>query len=66
MANSAKNDNKPSFWTGVKAEWNKITWPNKDQLTKQTIAVVVITVVLGLVITLLDTGLQYGVNLLSM
>ena len=66
MANSAKKENKPSFWTGVKAEWNKITWPNKDQLTKQTIAVIVITVVLGIVITLLDTGLQYGVNLLSM
>ncbi len=66
MANSGKNENKPSFWMGVKAEWNKISWPNKDQLTKQTIAVIVITVVLGIVITLLDTGLQYGVNLLSM
>jgi len=66
MANSAKNENKPSFWTGVKAEWNKITWPGKDQLTKQTIAVISITIVLGIVITLLDTLLQYGVNLLSL
>ena len=66
MADSAKKENKPSFWAGVKAEWNKITWPNKEQLTKQSIAVIVVTIIVGLVITLLDTGLQYGVNLLSM
>jgi preprotein translocase subunit SecE len=65
MADSVK-ENKPSFFDGVKAEWNKIIWPDKDQLTKQTVAVIAVTIVLGLVIALLDTGLQYGVNLLSM
>ena len=58
--------NKPSFWTGVKSEFKKITWPSKDDLTKQTIAVVIVTVILGAVIALLDTALQYGVNLLSL
>ena len=66
MGDSAKNENKPSFWDGVKSEFAKISWPGKDQLTKQTIAVVAITIVIGVVITLLDTALQYGVNLLSM
>ena len=66
MANSVKNENKPSFWDGVKAEWNKITWPSKDQLTKQSLVVVAVTVVMGFAITLLDTGLQYLVSLLSM
>ncbi len=65
MADSAK-ENKISFFDGVKAEWNKIIWPSKDQLTKQTIAVVAVTVVVGVIISLLDTALQYGVNLLSM
>ncbi len=65
MADSVK-ENKPSFFDGVKAEWNKIIWPDKDQLTKQTVAVIAVTIVLGIVIALLDTGLQYGVNLLSM
>ncbi|MBR5359781.1 MAG: preprotein translocase subunit SecE [Lachnospiraceae bacterium] len=65
MADSAK-ENKISFFDGVKAEWGKIIWPNKDQLTKQTIAVVIVTIVVGVVISLLDTALQYGVNLLSM
>ena len=65
MADSVK-ENKPSFFDGVKAEWNKIIWPDKDQLTKQTLAVIAVTIVLGVVIALLDTGLQYCVNLLSM
>ena len=65
MADSAK-ENKVSFFDGVKAEWSKIIWPGKEQLTKQTIAVVVTTVIVGIIISLLDTALQYGVNLLSM
>lgn len=64
MTDSAK-ENKVSFFDGVKAEWNKIIWPAKDQLTKQTIAVIAVTVVVGVIISLLDTALQYGVNLLS-
>ncbi len=65
MADSAK-ENKVSFFDGVKAEWGKIIWPNKDQLTKQTIAVIITTIIVGVIISLLDTALQYGVNLLSM
>ncbi len=65
MADSAK-ENKVSFFDGVKAEWGKIIWPNKDQLTKQTIAVIITTILVGVIISLLDTALQYGVNMLSM
>ena len=65
MADAAK-ENKVSFLDGVKAEWGKIVWPNKDQLTKQTVAVIITTIVVGVIISLLDTALQYGVNLLSM
>ncbi len=66
MANVAKNENKPSFLAGVKAEWNKISWPGKDMLTKQTVAVIIVTILLGVLIAVLDTGLQYGINLLSL
>jgi preprotein translocase subunit SecE len=68
MGDSAKPDkaSKPSFFTGVKAEFKKISWPDKDQLLKQSVAVVCISVVLGFIITLLDTILQYGINFLTM
>lgn len=57
---------KPSFFKGVKAEFKKISWPDKNKLLKQSVAVVSISVVLGLLISVLDTIIQYGVNFLTM
>ena len=48
MGDSAKSGgtSKPvKFWDGVKAEFKKITWPDKDALLKQSVAVVIISVV---------------------
>ncbi|MCM1040596.1 MAG: preprotein translocase subunit SecE [Roseburia sp.] len=68
MGDSVKSDNTPKpvkFWNGVKAEFKKITWPDKDSLFKQSVAVVVISIVLGAIITVLDFALQYGVDFLT-
>ncbi|MBO5552421.1 MAG: preprotein translocase subunit SecE [Lachnospiraceae bacterium] len=51
-----------SFWKGVKAEFSKIIWPTKETLTKQSVAVVTITVVTAVLIAVIDRGLQYGIN----
>ena len=61
-----KKENKTSFFKGVKAEFKKISWPDKTKLFKQSVAVVCISVVLGLLISVLDTIIQYGVNFLTM
>ena len=53
---------KKSWFKGLKAEFKKIIWPDKDSLVKQSAAVVVITIVLGAVIALLDTVIKYGVD----
>ena len=55
---------KESWFTGLKAEFQKIIWPTKEALVKQTTAVVVTSVILGLIIALLDTVFQYGVSVL--
>ena len=55
-----------AFFKGVKAEFKKISWPDKNKLFKQSVAVVCISVVLGLLISVLDTIIQYGVNFLTM
>ena len=55
-----------NFLKGVKAEFKKISWPDKTKLFKQSVAVVCISVVLGLLISVLDTIIQYGVNFLTM
>lgn len=50
------NDKKPSFWQGVKREWNKIIWVSKEDLMKETGVVVVISLLMGLIITAVDSG----------
>ena len=64
-AKSAGTSKVAKFWSGVKAEFKKITWPDRDALIKQSIAVVIISVVIGAIITILDFGLQYGVDFLT-
>ena len=49
------------FFKGVKTEFKKISWPDATTSLKQSVSVVV-----GLIITLLDTVIQYGVSFLSM
>ncbi len=51
-----------SFWNGVKSEFSKIIWPTREKLTRQSVAVVVITVITAALIAVLDRGLQYGIN----
>ena len=63
--NSAKNAGqakKKSFFQGVKQEWKKIVWPTRDDLTKQTALVIVISVVMGSIITLFDSAALQLVN----
>ena len=42
------------FLNGIKAEFKKIVWPNKNDIVKQTIAVISSSIVLGIIISILD------------
>lgn len=61
-ANNTENAPKKSFFKGVKSEFKKIIWPDKQTLAKQSAAVVTISVVLGVVISILDVAIQYGIE----
>ena len=56
---------KPDFFKGVKAEYNKIIWPNKEDLIKQTIAVITVSLILGLLIVSMDWLIRNGLELLQ-
>ena len=64
MGETASNEKAPKtdFIKGLKAEFNKIIWPDKDTLTKETV-VVVSTVILGIVIAALDLIIKFGLNI---
>ncbi len=46
---------KKSKFKSLKSEFKKITWPDRPTLIKQTIAVLVISIVIGAVIVGVDT-----------
>ncbi len=60
------NTEKKGFAESLKAEFGKIVWPNKATLGKQSVAVTIISVILGLIIALLDTVIQYAINFITM
>ena len=62
--NNTEKAPKTSWFTGLKAEFNKIIWPDKKSLTRQTVAVVAVSVILGLIIAVLDVIIKYGVDFL--
>lgn len=66
MADSAKKGaKKDSFWKSVKTEFNKLSWPDRKDTVKQSVAVLCVSVVVGLIITFLDTLIQFGINFLT-
>ncbi len=65
MGDSTENKVKTGFFKGVKAEFQKISWPDKQTTLKQSVVVVAISVVVGLIIAVLDVVIQYGVNFLT-
>lgn len=64
MGDTVNNEGaqKTSFFKGLKAEFHKIVWPDKDTVTKQTIAVVSASIALGLVIAIIDLIIKFGLS----
>ncbi|MCR5155867.1 MAG: preprotein translocase subunit SecE [Butyrivibrio sp.] len=60
------NESKMStFFKGVKAEFNKIIWPTREDIIKQTTAVVVVSAITCALIAVLDIGFETGMNFLT-
>ncbi|MCR5215295.1 MAG: preprotein translocase subunit SecE [Eubacterium sp.] len=63
---SKKKDTSPalkrSWFTELKAEFKKITWPKKDQLFKEAVVVLVSAISIGLIIVLVDWLLNLGLS----
>ena len=61
-----KKENSPalkrSWFQELKAEFGKITWPTKKNLFRQSVAVIVVAVLLGLMIVLLDYLISFGLG----
>lgn len=50
----------PSFFDKHKAEFKKIKWPSRQELFKETVIVIIISLAVGAIIYGIDTVLQFG------
>ncbi len=55
---------KRSWFKGIKSEFKKIVWPDKEYLGKQAVAVISVTIALGIVIYVLDFAIQEAIAFL--
>ncbi|WP_077609934.1 preprotein translocase subunit SecE [Clostridium sp. Marseille-P2415] len=64
MGDTVNNEGaqKKSFFKGLKAEFAKVVWPDKETVTKQTIAVTSASIALGLIIAILDLIIKFGLS----
>lgn len=59
--NKKAKSNKQGFFKAHKAEFKKITWPSRKTLIKQTINVIIISIIVGMIIF----GYDVLINFLS-
>ncbi len=66
MSNNQNSETSPtlkrSWFQGLKAEFAKITWPTKDRIKRESIAVIVASVLTGLLIAGIDYLLKIGLT----
>ncbi len=60
----AKKSRKKSYLKSLKAEFKKIVWPDRETVAKQTVVVLLVSLVLGLIIGVMDMIFKFGINLI--
>lgn len=67
MSEDSKKEqgNKKNWFKNMSAEFKKIIWPTKQEIAKNTVAVVVSSVILGLIIAGLDFLATMGVSFIG-
>ena len=62
MAEAKKKSGLKNWFAGLKAEFSKIIWPDRQSLTKETVAVLAVSVLLGVIIAVVDLIVRFGIE----
>ncbi|MBR1753571.1 preprotein translocase subunit SecE [bacterium] len=53
-----------TYFKGIKAEWGKITWPEKNQVVVETIFVLAIVIAFTIFVYVIDLIFKFGLDLI--
>ncbi|MGI6002684.1 MAG: preprotein translocase subunit SecE [Lachnospiraceae bacterium] len=56
-SNSQEKTSVRDWWQAVKVQFHKVIWPEPKLVAKETVVVLITSLILGLIIALLDSGL---------
>ena len=59
---AAKKEKKPSFFSGLKKEYKKIVFDDKETVAKQTVALLFMSFVIVVLIAVLDFVMKFGLS----
>ena len=57
---------KKNWFKGLKTEFKQINWPNRKTLLKQTVAVLIAAILLGVAIWIVDSGILWCKDLIGL
>ena len=60
MGDTVKAKKQKKNW--FKGEFSKIIWPDRQSLTKETVAVLAVSVLLGVIIAVVDLIVRFGIE----
>ena len=63
---SAGKSQKKSWFQGLQSEFRKIVWTDRNELIKQTIVVVCVSIVLCVLISVMDSFILEGIEIPKM
>ena len=59
-ANAKKQNRIVRFFKEVKSEMKKVVWPSRKQLVNNTLIVIAVVIIIGVIIAIFDTIFQFG------
>ena len=59
---TAQKEKKPSFFKGLKTEYKKIVFADKETVANQSVAVVIMSIFIGALIGVLDMVMKFGLS----
>ena len=62
MSEAKTKKKKKSWFKGLKAEFSKIVWPDRQSLTRETVSVLFVSVLLGVIIAVVDLVVRLGIE----
>ena len=58
------NEQLKDYFKGVRSEWHKVTWPDKQQIIHETLIVIVVTALVTTLIFLIDVILRFVIGVI--